>query len=171
MNQIHNFNKTFWCSLISNLTHLLLSMCSSVLVFVKKLLDNLFHLVLYFLYLWLLSLDYSVKWLVLLDSSFFSFCDYLCTFHQPSKICSKSYNWTIFKLIFLYLIDFGADFCWLIPRHTKGYSAWWQFSVKMCNTCTWIIKKKYLPDWSLCTNVSFKCESFTEHFISNFNYP
>ena len=23
------------------------------------------------------------------------------------------------------LIDFWAEFCWLIPRHTKRYSAWW----------------------------------------------
>ena len=46
-------------------------------------------------------------------------------FHQPSKICSKSYNWLIFKLIFLYLIDFGTDFSRLIPRHIKEYSAWW----------------------------------------------
>ena len=49
-----------------------LSMCSLTLVFVKKLLVNFFYLVLYFLYLWLLSLDYFVKRFILLDFSFFS---------------------------------------------------------------------------------------------------
>ena len=108
--------------------HINFSMCSLSLAFVKKLLVNVFCLALYFLYLWLISLDYFVKWFILLDFSFFSFFffhHYLCMFHQPAKICSKSYNWIIFKLMFIYLIDFGADFCWLIPRHTKGYSVWW----------------------------------------------
>ena len=65
---------------------------------------------------------------ILLHFSFFSFYNYLCIFHQPAKICSKSYNWILFILTFLYLINFGADSCSLI------------FSVKMCNT--WI-KKNY----------------------------
>ena len=55
------------------------------------------------------------------DSDYF---DYLCMFHQSVKICSKPYNCIIFRLIFIYLIDIGTDFCWLIPRHTKGYSVW-----------------------------------------------
>ena len=53
-----------------------------------------------------------------LDFSFFSsFYDCLCMFRQPAKICSKSYNLVIFKLIFMYLIDSGADLM-LVDSHT-----------------------------------------------------
>ena len=117
MNLIHEWSSTFqeerWYSFyIYGLS----------LVFVKQLLDNSFYLVLYFLYLSLLSLDYLVKRFILLDFTFFSFYDYYVCFINLQKF-PKCYSWIIFKLIFLYLINFGADFCWLIT--TKGCSACW----------------------------------------------
>ena len=47
-------------------------------------------LVLYFLFLRLLTLDYFVNELVLLGFSFCSCYVYFCMFHQTAKICSKS---------------------------------------------------------------------------------
>ena len=94
-----------------------MSMCSLSLVFAKKFLVNLFYSVLYFLYLRLLSWDHFVKWFMLLDFSFFSFCDYLCMFpadlvtfaeeilnwkhHFLCSVCSKPYKWIIFRLTVL----------------------------------------------------------------------
>ena len=75
---------------------------------------------------------------MLLDFSFFSFYDYLCMFHQPAKICPKSYNCIILKLIFLYLNYFGADFCPGTPKDIVPGDC--KFSVKMFNT--WIKKIK-----------------------------
>ena len=48
-------------SLISKLTLIYLSICSLLLVFIKKLLFHLIYLVLYFLYFRLRTLDYFVK--------------------------------------------------------------------------------------------------------------
>ena len=112
--------------------HINFSMCSLSLVFVKKLLVNVFYLALYFLYLWLFSLDYFVKWFILLDFSLFSFEKNLYMFHQRAKICSKYYNWIVFKSIFLYLIDFGAGWFPGTPKDMVPGDR--KFSVKMCNT-------------------------------------
>ena len=57
-NWIHNFSKAFWFSLTSKSTLIYLSRWSLFLVFVKKFLVHLFYLVLYFLYLRLLTLYY-----------------------------------------------------------------------------------------------------------------
>ena len=74
-----------------------LSMCSLSLIFVKKLLISL--LIYWFISIIMLSLDYLIKWLIWLDFTFFSFYDYLCMFHQPAKICSRSYNNFKFHII------------------------------------------------------------------------
>ena len=116
--------KSFDAPLFQN-WHIYLSMCSLSFVFVMKLFVKSFNLVLHLLWLGLLFLDYFVKWFVLLDFIFVFPIDYLCMFHQPAKICCKSYKWIIFKLIFIYFTDFGEDFYWLIPRHTREYSVWW----------------------------------------------
>ena len=123
-NWIQNFNKTFWCSLISKLTHLFVYV-QFIFSFFQDIACwfTLFSFV--FSIVMIAVFRLLVKWFILLDFSFFSFYDYLCIFHQPSRICSKFYNWILFKLIFLYLTDFRADFFWLIPRHTKRHSAWW----------------------------------------------
>ena len=55
LNWIHDFNKTFWCCIISKLTFIFLSTCSVFSNFIKKLLVRLLCLVLYFPYLWLLT--------------------------------------------------------------------------------------------------------------------
>ena len=47
-------------------------------------------------------------------------------FHQPAKICSESYNRIMFKLISLYLIDFGASKD-IAPGDCN-------FPLKMCHT-------------------------------------
>ena len=113
--------KCFDAPLFQNL-HIYLSMCSLSLVFFHEIAWSvLFSFV--FSIVIIVAFRIFVKWFILLDFSFFSFYNYLCICHQPAKICSKFYNWILFKLIFLYLIDFGADFSWLIPRYTKRYSS------------------------------------------------
>ena len=118
--ELHEFNS--WVIINFSGRKVIFYIYGLSLVFVKQLLDNLFYLVLYFLYLSLLSLDYLVKRFILLDFTFFSFYDYYVCFINLQKF-PKCYSWIIFKLIFLYLINFGADFCWLIT--TKGCSACW----------------------------------------------
>ena len=49
VNWIYNFNRTFWCFLISKLTPIYLSICSLFLVFIKELLYHFCYLVLNFL--------------------------------------------------------------------------------------------------------------------------
>ena len=83
-NWIYTFNKTFWCSLISKLTHIYFFISSLFLDFYQE-------IALIFMF----SLVFSI------------------------------YTYNYLKSILLYLIGFWTDFCWLIPKHTKRYSAWW----------------------------------------------
>ena len=125
LNWIYNFNKTFWCSLISKLTHLFVYV-QLIFRFCQEIACKFILFSFVFCILIIASFILFCK-MIYIIRSFFSFYDYLCMFyHKSAKICSKSYNWIIFKLIFLYLIDFGANSCWLIPRYTKGYSAFWR---------------------------------------------
>ena len=79
----------------------------------------------------------------------------LCMFHQTAKIYSQCYNnLIIFKSIFLYLIEFWQDFCWLILRHTKRYNAWWLYD--FCNWCVILLKKKEKKEKKLKNNANFK---------------
>ena len=69
-----------------------------------------------------LSLDVPLVCLFMNDLSlvltFSSVVLCLCMFHQPAKICLKSWMNNIQNL-FLYLTDFCYDYWRLIPRHIK----------------------------------------------------
>ena len=86
-NWIHNFRKTFWWYLIKIDTYLFVYMQFSF-SFYQGIARSFMLFSFVFSILRLVTLDYFVKWFILLG-----FNVYLCMFHQPAKICSKSYNW------------------------------------------------------------------------------
>ena len=87
-------------------------------------LGSSFILVLHFLYLRLVSLDYFIKYCILLGFSFFSFYIYLYMFHQPAKVFCKSFNCIIFK-INIPLSDLLLGRYLLVYFQTKEiYRAW-----------------------------------------------
>ena len=91
--------------------------------------------ILYFLYLQLLSLDYFVKSLKLLD--YFSLVlIFTCVFHQPAKICSKFCNVFQQVLSFNLLSDNCKDFCRLIPKAHYLLPCYCKFFVSICNIQT-----------------------------------
>ena len=111
---IHSFNKTFWCFLISKLAHQLVYG-----QFVWNCLLILFCFTFTIGLLGVLFLDYFCKMIYFIRFFF------LYLFFKIIMYVS----WTrknllqILQLnniqINIHLSDFGADFCWLIPRHTK----------------------------------------------------
>ena len=86
-NWLHNFRKTFWWYLIKIDTYLFVYMQFSF-SFYQGIARSFMLFSFVFSILRLVTLDYFVKWFILLG-----FNVYLCMFHQPAKICSKSSNW------------------------------------------------------------------------------
>ena len=81
----------------------------------------------FFAYIFHLAFSYFLiydcfLYIILLVTSFFSFYAHLYMFINLQK-AALSLAIILFKQ-FLCLINFWADFCWFITRHTKRFDTW-----------------------------------------------